>query len=170
MVECEPLSIRNFISSNGSTSATSCTPTASKAGRPAGKRSSITHWLKGSVMIGQASSRPVRSRTSWRSASVVAGTMRSTMVEGKATVSATWRPSPGSRSAAKRVTMRAVVRPLAGRLSQLITVNGGMPDARRLARASTMSPGALTGSCGWARSCTMSGWFGSISPVAGSWQ
>ena len=45
--------------SNGSTSSTSCAPTVSNGGRPAGKWSSITHWVKGSVMIGQASSRPV---------------------------------------------------------------------------------------------------------------
>ena len=32
-----------------------------------------------------------------------------------------------------------------------------------------MSPGALTGLSAWARSCTISGWRSSSSPVAGSW-
>ena len=62
MVEWLPLSMRSFISSKGRTSATSCAPAISNGGRPVGKRSSMTHWLKGSVTTGQASATPVVSQ------------------------------------------------------------------------------------------------------------
>ncbi|MCY1551896.1 hypothetical protein D9M68_882590 [compost metagenome] len=120
-------------------------------------------------MIGQASSAPISVAISARSSSVVEGTMRSTMVPGKAT-SFTHAPSSASRKDASLVTMRFTVAPLEGRLSQLITANGAMPAALSRASASTSMPGADFGAPGLARSCTISGWRWSSSPVAGSWQ
>ena len=70
------------MSSNGPTSSTMVTPNLSQSGRPAGKSSSTTHWRNGSVITGQASSTPSARETRARSASVVAGTMRSTMLDG----------------------------------------------------------------------------------------
>jgi hypothetical protein len=58
-----------------------------RGARPA-NLSSITHWLKGSV-ITTPSSRIASASTSARSASVVAGTMRSTMLHGKVQFCAT---------------------------------------------------------------------------------
>ena len=92
-----------------------------------------------------------------RSASVVAGTMRSTMVAGKAMCSATYLPRSGFRRVASRVTTFATVRPLAGRLSQHRTVKGGRPRALRARIASTRKPGAERGVSGWLRSWRMSG-------------
>ncbi len=116
---------------------------------------------------GQASSSPVAAAMRARSASVVAGTMRSTMVAGKATCSATWTPSGGSTSAARRATTLRTERPLDGRLSQHRTVKGGRPRSHRSRRAATRKPGAETGVARLARSCTMSGCASFSSPVAG---
>ena len=57
------------------------------AARPA-NRSSITHWAKGSATTGAASATPRRAAASATSAAVVAGTMRSTIVFGNATLDA----------------------------------------------------------------------------------
>ena len=68
---------------------------------------------------------PVVFSNQWRSASVVAGVMRSTMELGKAPLVSSQLANAGERSAATpRVAMRDTV-PLPGRLSQLNTVNGG---------------------------------------------
>ena len=77
-----------------------------------------------------------------RSSSVVAGTMRSTIVEGQKTASANHRPRSGSRNSAIRRSTRRVVAPLLGRLSQLRTVKGATPAARRRRKASTIQPGS----------------------------
>ena len=53
---------RSLACSNGRTSATTVTPAAAKSGAPGARRSSITHWVKRSRWIGQASSRPIRPR------------------------------------------------------------------------------------------------------------
>ncbi len=71
--------------SYGATSVTNSAPAIDQSGRPCGNRSSITHWLNGSVTTGAASSIPRRAAIAARSRSVVAGVMRSTMVDGKAT-------------------------------------------------------------------------------------
>ncbi len=113
-----------------------------------GKSSSITHWVNGSVTTGQASVAPSAWSTRARSSSVVAGVMRSTMVEGKATSPATQAPSSASRSSAKRDSTRRATTPFAGRLSQVSTVKGGTPAACRRASASMTSPGAVVGSVG----------------------
>ncbi len=54
--------------------------------------------------------------------SVVAGTMRSTIVDGNATCAAIHPASVGSRACANAATMPSTMRPLCGRLSQQTTV------------------------------------------------
>src|SRR3954470_7830095 len=141
----------------GPTSATSSAPASSKRGRPLLKRSSITHCVNGSVITGQASETPRRSAIAARSASVVAGTIRSTMVEGNAISSSTQRPRSGSRKRANWARTRPTVWPFSGRLSQHRTVKGATPLARRRRKASTRLPGALRARSGAARSVAMSG-------------
>ena len=102
------------------------------------KRSSSTHCVKGSHTTGHASSTPRRSRTDSMSAGVVCGVMRSTMQLGKATLSSIHCAKTGSLIRACDTTAVRATFPLPGRLSQLITVNGGTPASRRRRRASTM--------------------------------
>ena len=101
MIAWPPFRMRIFMCSNGVTSGTNWAPTSSKAGRPAGKRSSTTHWMKSSQNTGQASSMPNSSRVIARSRSEVAGAMRSTMPLGKATLSRTQAASFGSCASAR---------------------------------------------------------------------
>ena len=75
------------------------------------------------------------------SAGVVAGVIRSTIVAGKRTVSAIHCARSGSRARAKASTMPRTSAPFDGRLSQLSTVKGGVPSARRRARPATTKPG-----------------------------
>ena len=139
----------------GATSATMVAPAASQAGRPSGKRSSITHWVNGSVTTGQASSRPSAAATRARSASVVAGTMRSTMVSGQATSPRDEAPEVGDRAAARTASAAgAACAPLAGRLSQHSTVKARQPAGAAPASAAARNPSAERGASGWARSCT----------------
>ncbi len=109
-------------------------PARSQAGRGAAKSSSITHWRNGSVITAPRSSMPSAAAIAARSAAVVAGVIRSTIVDGKRTLSsiqASSSPACGSRSAKSR-TSPASTRPLSGRLSQHTTVIGA-PFARRRA-------------------------------------
>ena len=167
MLEWLALSRRSFMSSYGRTSDTIVAPVRSHSGRPWGKRSSITHWVNGSAITGQASCMPSIAAIRARSASVVAGTIRSTMLSGQASSVCTQAPNSGSRRCAKRVRTRWVVRPLAGRLSQDSTVNGSVPAARRARRAAARKPGAVRGRSGSARSARIAGSVSSSSPVAG---
>src|SRR5437899_6200 len=120
--------------SNGVTSATICTPAAAKSGRPAGKRSSTIHCVNGSVTTGHASLMPSAVETSDRSRSVVSGTIRSTMVEGKATSASIHLARLRDRKAANCVTIRPMVWPLAERLSHDRTVKGAAPPIRSATR------------------------------------
>ena len=113
--------------SNGVTSETICTPAAAKSGRPAGKRSSTIHCVNGSVTTGHASVMPSADEISDRSMSVVSGTIRSTMVEGKATSASIHLARSRDRKAANCVTIRPTVWPLAERLSHDSTVKGAAP-------------------------------------------
>ena len=110
--------------SNGFTSETICTPAAAKSGRPAEKRSSTIHCVNGSVTTGHVSIMPSAEETAARSASVVSGTIRSTIVEGKATSASIHLARSRDRNAANCVTIRSTVWPLAERLSQDRTVKG----------------------------------------------
>ena len=157
MPECAPFNSRSFISSKGRTSATISTPCSSHRGRPSGKFSSTTHCMKGSAFTGQASCRPSAADIRSRSASVVAGTMRSTMVEGKATSRSMWSARCRSLASANWRTSRRTVSPLDGRLSQHSTVKGGVPVSRRRSSAAAMKPCTVRGRAGSARSAATSG-------------
>ena len=170
IVEWLPLSMRSFIVSNGATSATSSAPAASHAGRGATKRSSITQLLYGSATTGAASVTPRRRAASAMSSSVVAGTMRSTIVHGNAACCAIHSASAGSRFCANASTRPSSVRPLCGRLSQHTTLSAPAPVALRTARPATTKPTAEHGASGCARSWTTSGCARLSAPVAGSWQ
>src|ERR1044072_988 len=78
-----------------------CTPAAAKSGRPAGKRSSTIHCVNGSVTTGHASVMPSAEEISDRSSSEVSGTIRSTMVDGKATSASIHVARAGDRQAAR---------------------------------------------------------------------
>ncbi len=76
-------------------------------------------------MTGERSSLPVRAVRRAMSSGLVAGTMRSTMVEGKRPSASIQSARAGSRRRARsRVTARTT-RPFSGRLSQQRTVKGG---------------------------------------------
>ena len=107
-------------------------------------------------------------RSSSMSASVVCGVIRSTMQLGKATLPSIQSASSGSLIAAWETTAVRATFPLPGRLSQLITVNGGVPSARRRRSASTMYPKAVVGSPGWVASWTAPGLKVRNSPVTSS--
>ena len=95
---------------------------------------------------------PSAAATAARSASVVSGTIRSTIVEGKATSSAIHLPSSGDRKLANRCRILPTVTPLAGRLSQESTVKGARPKSLRRDSAATMNPAADRGASGFFRS------------------
>ena len=170
----EPLSIRSFMSSKGSTSPTISAPTGSQAGRPVGK-AVLDHPLGEGLGDDRPGvlARPAPRRPRAMSASVVAGTMRSTMVQGKAT-------SPLDAAAEIVVEERGEARDDPPRDRRAVgrqvvaghdTVKGTTPAARRRRSASTRRPGAVRRrGAGSARSACMSGWSGLRSPVAGSWQ
>ena len=158
---------RSFINSYGSTSSTSWTPASSSGGRPRLNRSSSTHCVKGSHTTGHPSSMPNRSRTSFRSSSVVAGVIRSTIELGKGTSRSTQAPSSGSRRPAKAVKLRRATSPLPWMLSHDTTVNGASPRARRRTRASVTSPNVVLGTAPDCRSAATSGAVASNSPVTG---
>ena len=142
------MSIRSFISSKGRTSATSWTPTAPRSGRaPPTKWSSTTHWRNGSCRTGERSRRPVSAATRSMSSGLVAGTMRSTMVLGKAPSAAIQSARAGSTRRPSSSTTPRAIAPLSGRLSQVSTVKGAAPAARRRSRARTRKPGAERGAC-----------------------
>ena len=103
-----------------------------------GKASSRTHWVKGSHTTGQASSTPSSAVTCSTSAGVVTGVIRSTMQLGKETLASIQSASSGSLMRAWPTTAVRATFPLPGRLSQLMTVKGAVPSARRRLRASTM--------------------------------
>ncbi len=119
MIACPPFRMRIFIISHGVTSATNSAPTSSKAGRPAGKASSTTHWMKSSQNTGQASSMPNSSRVICRSRSR-GGRARCgrPCAFGKATVSRTQAAKPASCAAARPATASRQTLPLCGTLSQ----------------------------------------------------
>lgn len=78
---------RSLTSSYLPTSSVKATPSAfSQAGLPAANLSSMTHIVNPSAGTGTASSKPAIRRTASRTASVVAGTMRSTIALGKVTL------------------------------------------------------------------------------------
>ena len=168
MIAWPPFRMRIFMCSKGVTSATNSTPTSSNAGRPAGKSSSTTHWMKSSQNTGQASSMPNSSRLIARSRSPVAGAMRSTMPFGKATVVAHPGGEPGSCASARPATAsrqtHAVVRDVvAGQ-------HGERRGARRpggRAAPARIRPKTVFGSSGFAASATIAGFSGSNAPVAG---
>ena len=164
------LSRRSFIDSYGATSATNCAPTRSQAGRPATKRSSIAHCLNGSCTTGAASCKPSAASLSAMSRPVVAGTMRSTIVDGKRSFATD--PARQRRVAQfgegenESRDQRAVVR-------QVVAAQDGerraVREPARIQRAGDQSDDAA-GWSGCARSCTISGMRGIERPVAGSWQ
>lgn len=82
-------------------------------------------------MTGQASARPSARATASRSASVVRGTMRSTIEHGNVHSAAIQRASPASTCSAKASTMPRSRWPLAGRLSSDMSVSGPRRAARR---------------------------------------
>ena len=136
------------------------------------KRSSSTHWVKGSQTTGHASSTPKRSATWARSSSVVTGVMRSTIELGKATCRATQSPSPASSDAsplsrAYAVKTSAAMWPLPWMLSQDMIVNGTTPRSRRRRSASVTSPNTVWGTAPGCRSATTLGLVASNFPVTG---
>ena len=79
------------------------------------------------------------------SAEVAAGTMRSTMVDGKATLASTQRASAGDRATTKSASTVRSSAPFAGMLSQLKTLRPGAPLTRRRSKAAASSPSAVPG-------------------------
>jgi hypothetical protein len=80
---------------------------------------------------------PNRSSTLARSASVVAGVIRSTIEFGNGTSASIQPARAGSRSRANADTARRATSPLDWMLSQETTVSGPVPAERRRASAST---------------------------------
>ena len=165
MTAWPPFRMRIFIISQGVTSSTNSTPTCSSAGRPRGKLSSSTHWMKSSAKTGLSSMMPKSSRIMARSRSLVAGVMRSTMPFGKATFAAIQSAKAGSDRRAVSTTASRVTWPLCGMLSQHMTVKGGMPASRRAFRPATSIPNTVLGAKGLAPSAAIAGWAGSKCPV-----
>ena len=155
-----PFSMRSFISSKGVTSSTSWTPTAPRSGRaPSTKSSSTTHWRKGSCITGERSRTPVSAARRSMSSGLVAGTMRSTMVEGKRALGLDPVGEAGVDQAGE---LQHDAAHDAAVLGQVVAAeHGERARARRRgggrARA-TRKPGAERGASGCARSWTMSGW------------
>src|SRR5690606_40145251 len=115
----------SFAASNGATFATNSAPPACQAGLPLLNASSMTHWQKGSVFTYASSRRLQASAFREISASVTAGTMRSTIVAGKPTESPIQASSALLRSRANASTADLRRVPFAGRLSQDTIVGGG---------------------------------------------
>ena len=112
-------------------------PARSNGGRSLQKRSSITHCVYASRWIGQASAQPSAAATLSRSASSVAGVMLSTIEQGKATSASIHAASSASMRAAYCSAARRRRWPLPARLSQLSTVYGATPRARRSRKPAT---------------------------------
>ena len=116
-----------------------CTPAAAKSGSsPGANQSSITHWVKGSVFTIARSSSPIRLASACMSASSVAGTIRSTIVCGKAQCAAI--QSDASPAAASTASRKCA--PFRGRLSQERIV---MPSARRFSPSARTAIARLPG-------------------------
>ncbi len=171
MTACPPLMMRIFISSNGDTSGTNCTPTSSSRGRPVGNRSSRTHCRKGSqkngpgVLDNQKSSARMR-----RSRSVVAGVnaVDHAVRKGDVVLDPSIARKPGSLRRARPTKASAVTWPLWGCCAQHMTVNGATPAERRRASAASISPKTVFGFSGSPASATMSGCSGLNRPEAAS--
>lgn len=108
------------------------------------KESSRTHWRYGSPVTASASRTPSAAAAVARSASPVAGTIRSTTVAGKATAPAI-RSRISARSGqfdarTKSWTTRASTAPLPAMLSQDTTVSGGAPARIRAASEAASRP------------------------------
>lgn len=101
------------------------------------------HSSNGSHTTGQASSTPDSLAIAARSASVVTGVIRSTMLLGKGTFPVTQAPSAGSLRFAKAVNILRATSPLSWMLSQDITAKGASPRFRRRASASVMRPNVV---------------------------
>src|SRR6185437_1300192 len=99
-----------------------------------------------------------------------AGTMRSTMVEGKATLAATQAASAGERASMKAVTTERKSEPFEGRLSQLMIVMLGAPAFLRRSNAKASRPSTVAGAAAPSRSRASAGLDQSSAPVAGMWQ
>ena len=110
---------------------------------------------------------PNTAATRSRSASVVAGVMRSTIELGKRTSRSTQSPSAASRSRANPTNARRATSPLPWMLSQDITVNGGRPRSRRRISASVTRPNTVDGTAPGARSARTAGSSAWNSPVTG---
>mmetsp|Transcript_10065 Transcript_10065/g.25064 ORF Transcript_10065/g.25064 Transcript_10065/m.25064 type:complete len:211 (-) Transcript_10065:1123-1755(-) len=146
--ECDELSRRSFISSYGSTldvTSTSAGRASCHCGRPAQKLSSITHCRKGSAMTGHSSSTPYSSRSRARCSGSVAGVMRSTIELGKGTALCIQLASPVSTARANCSVTARQTEPFIGMLSQLRTVSGPWPAARRRCSTVQMRPKAVLG-------------------------
>ncbi len=152
--ECTELSARSLSSSHGATSVVMIAPAAAQSGRPPGNRSSITHWWNGSATTGTLSAAPsaADARRMW--AALVAGTIRSTMLDGNSTPAGIAAPAT-SRACS---TMPRIRTPLPCRLSQHRMVSG----ACRTSSARASSAGMLAGGAcpvNWARSSSSSSSF-----------
>ena len=131
---CVALSRRIFASSNTCTEATISAPAFSQAGRPAMKRSSMTHWMKLSAITGAASAQPVAASTRAATSAGGRGVMRSTMSFGQVVFASTQARNGASPRRSKKSSSPARKRsPLLRRLSQFSSVTG--PQARRLRSA-----------------------------------
>src|SRR6218665_249538 len=93
--------MRSLSVSNGWAACAKRAPLRSQAGRPATNRSSSTQSRKRSPTTGQASSTPSAARTRARASSVVGGTRRSTVEQGKLQPPAIQSASAGALRAAK---------------------------------------------------------------------
>ena len=111
---------------------------------------------------------PKSCERSFRSRSVVAGVMRSTMPFGNAALAAIQSARPLSHRRATPDTALRATTPLWGMLSQDITVKGLIPASRRRFRPSAMRPKTVSGSSGFFPSAAISGNSGLNWPVAGS--
>ncbi len=121
--------------------------------------------MNGSHTTGQPSWTPNRSRRTARSASAVTGVIRSTMQFGKLTFASIQSASSGFFSRAKAPIIRWATSPFPWMLSQDMTTNGSVPEARRSASASVMKPNAVPGTAPSSRSAWIAGSLGSNSPV-----
>ncbi len=102
--------------------------------------------MKGSATTGQASCIPSAAAIRSRSASVVRGTMRSTMLHGKLhCLSIHSDSAAGPCRSAKASTRPRSTWPLDGRLSSDSKVTGPSPPAWRNASPCTISATALPG-------------------------
>ncbi len=163
-----PLSIRSFISSKALRQRP-VRPRLFHAGRPATKLSSITHWRNGSQATPAGSRTPVNCSILSSVSAVTAGNAVNHRRREGHLLRNPVGGSPSIARARAQTTLR-VTWPFSGILSQDITLNAGKPAALRRARASTITPGADFGWCGFRISAAISGCSNCISPVDGEWQ